>query len=150
MVHENFNENHESLNRTLFIKCRRQHLRAIEQRRYSRFNFDENTISNSPKVPRAKFLGSDRIFCFSSICTFGSIKNSFATITSLSDTFFRFRRFVLLVQTEKLISMNYGSSASLFRPWRWVRFDQILTTRNICINFNLNPPAKFQSAREYS
>ena len=36
-----------------FIRCRRQHLRAVEKRRYSRFTFVENTISNSPNVPRA-------------------------------------------------------------------------------------------------
>ena len=34
----------------------------------------ENNISNSPKVPRAKFLGSDGIFCFTSVCKFGSFK----------------------------------------------------------------------------
>ena len=40
-----------------FIRCRRQHLWSIEQRRYySRFIFFESTISNSPKVPRAKFF----------------------------------------------------------------------------------------------
>ena len=36
------------------------------------FSFVENTISNSPKVPRAKFLGSDGLFCFRSIRKFGS------------------------------------------------------------------------------
>ena len=65
-----------------------------------------------PKVPRAKFLGSDGLFCFSSVCKFGSFKNPFATITSLSELYFRFRRFILLVQTKKVISMNYGSSTS--------------------------------------
>ena len=34
------------------------------------------------------------------------------TITSLSELYFRFRRFILLVQTKKVISMNYGSSTS--------------------------------------
>ena len=37
--------------------------------RYCRFIFVEKTISNSPKVPRAKFLGSDGFFCFSSIAS---------------------------------------------------------------------------------
>ena len=68
---------------------------------YSRFTFAENTISNSPKVLRAKFLGSDGLFCFSSICKFGSFKNPFATITSLSELYFKFRRFILLVQMKK-------------------------------------------------
>ena len=70
------------------------------------------TISNSPKVLRAKFLGSDGLFCFSSICKFGSFKNPFAMITSLSELYSRFRRFILLVQTKKVISMDYGSSTS--------------------------------------
>ena len=60
-----------------FIRCRRQHLRAVEQRRYSRFSFVKNTISNSPEIPRAKFMGSNRLFCFIIICKFGSFKNSF-------------------------------------------------------------------------
>ena len=38
------------------------------QQRHSRFAFVENTISNSPEVPRAKLLGSDRFFCFISNC----------------------------------------------------------------------------------
>ena len=62
--------------------------------------------------PTAKFLGSDGLFCFSSVCKFGSFKNPFATITSLSELWFRFRRFILLVQTKKVISMNYDSSTS--------------------------------------
>ena len=48
----------------------------------------------------------------SSICKFGRFKNPFATITSLSELYFRFRRFILLVQTKKVTSMNYGNSTS--------------------------------------
>ena len=51
-------------------------------------------------------------FCFSSICKFGSFKNPFVMITSLSELYFRFRRFILLVQIKKVISMNYGSCTS--------------------------------------
>ena len=51
-------------------------------------------------------------FCFSSICKFGSFKNPFGMITSLSELYFRFRRFILLVQMKKVISMNYGSGTS--------------------------------------
>ena len=64
--------------------------------------------------------------CFISICMFGSFKNTFATITRLSELYFRIRRFSLLVQTKKVISMNYGSSTSIWKPWRWVRLDLIL------------------------
>ena len=35
-----------------------------------------------------------------------------ATITSLPELYFRFRRFIPLVQTKKMISMNYHSSTS--------------------------------------
>ena len=39
--------------------------------------------------------------CFISICKFGSFKNPFATITSLSEHYFRIRRFILLVKMKK-------------------------------------------------
>ena len=42
----------------------------------------------------------------------------FAVITNLSELYFRFRRFILLVQTKKVISINYGSSTSSCKPWR--------------------------------
>ena len=71
-----------------FIKCRKQQLRALLWSKWSRFAFAENTISNSPKVLRAKFLGSDGLFCFVSICKFGSFKSLFATITNLSTLFY--------------------------------------------------------------
>ena len=50
---------------------------------YSRFTFVENTIGNLPNVTRAKFLGSNGLFSFNSICNFNSFKNPFAMITSL-------------------------------------------------------------------
>ena len=62
--------------------------------KYNRFTFVENTISNSPKAPTVTFLGTDRLFCFISICKFGSFKNPFETITSLSAHYFRFRIFI--------------------------------------------------------
>ena len=115
-------------------------------RRYSRFTFVENTIGNSPKVTRAKFLGSNGLFCFISICKFGSFKNPFATITSLPELYFRFRRFILLVQMKKGISMNYGSNTSSWKPWRWVRLDLILLMRDIHINCNLSLLTKLTSS----
>ena len=69
-----------------------QHIRMVEWRRYSGFTFVENTISNSPNVPRAKFLGSNGVFCFSSIYKFGSFKNRFAMITGLSELYFRSKK----------------------------------------------------------
>ena len=38
-------------------------------------------LSNSPKVPRAKFLGRDELLRFSSICKFCRLKNPFTKIT---------------------------------------------------------------------
>ena len=61
-----------------------------EERRYSRFIFADNTIRNPPKVQRPTFLGSHGLFCFISICKFGSFKNRFAVIASLSELHFRF------------------------------------------------------------
>ena len=96
---------------------------------YSRFTFVENTISNSPKVLRAKFLG---------------VMDSFVLITSLSELYFRFR-FILLVQMKKKkkISMIYGSSTSCWKPWRLVWFDLLLMMSGIYINSNVNPLTKF-------
>ena len=99
------------------------------------------------KFPRARFLEKDRLFCFISNCKFGSFKNPFAVITSLSEPSFRFKRFILSVQTKKVISINYGSSTSSLKPWTWVRLDLVLAIRVIYINSNLNPLTKFTSSR---
>ena len=91
------------------------------------------------QVPRAQFLGSDRLYCFSSICMFGSFKNSFAMMTSLSELYFRFRRSVLLAQTKTVISMSYGSSTSStssWKPWSWVRLNLVYTMSDTYINSN--------------
>ena len=61
---------------------------------------------------KSQVSGSDELFCFISICKFGSFKNPFATITSLSELYFRFRRFILLFQMKKVISMNHGINTS--------------------------------------
>ena len=113
---------------------------------YSSFTFVENTISNLPKVLRAKFLGSNGLFCFVSICKFGSFKNPLVMITSLPELYFTIRRFILLVQTKKVISMNYGSSTSSWKPWWWVRLDLIFSMRDIYVNSNLNPLTKSTSS----
>ena len=54
---------------------------------------------------------------------------------------------MLLVQTKTVISMNYGSSKSSWKPWRWVGLDLILLMRDIYIISNLNPLTKFTSSR---
>ena len=114
-------------------------------RRYSRLNLVEKTICNSLKVPTAKCLGSDWLFCFITRCKSGSFKNPSETITGLSELYFRFRRFLLLVQTKKVISMKYSSSKSNWKSWTWVRFDLIFTRRVIYINSKRKPLTKFTS-----
>ena len=42
-----------------------------------------------------------------------------------------------------MISMNYDSSTSYWKPWRWVRFNVILTTRDICIYCSLHSLTRF-------
>ena len=73
------------------------------------------------------------------------LQEPFCNVTSLSERYFRSRRFILLVQSKKVISM-IGSSTSNWKPWRWVRFDLILTIRGTYINFNLNPLKKLTSS----
>ena len=72
---------------------------------------NRGSITDLPlsKTLLAILLGSDGIFCFISLCKFGSFKDPFATITSLTELYFRIGRFILLVQMKKVISMNYGS-----------------------------------------
>ena len=101
---------------------------------YCRFTFVENTIRISPKVATAKFLGSDRLFCFIvSIIKFGSFKKAFTVITSLSEFHFRFERFTLLVK-KKVISMSYSSSTSSWKPWIWMRLVLIFKAKDIYTN----------------
>ena len=109
--------------------------------RYSRFTFVENTISNSPNVPSAKFLESDGLFCFSIICKFGSFSNPFATITSLSELYFRFRRFILWTIAASQAAENHGDEWGLTWYLRWGIYIYIYTHTNS----NLNPLTKFTS-----
>ena len=53
-----------------------------------------------------------------SIYNFDSLREPFATNTSLSELYFKFRRFIMLVQTIKVISLSFGSSTSSSKPWR--------------------------------
>ena len=112
---------------------------------YSRFTFVENTISNSPKAMRVKFLWSDRLFCFSSICKFGSFKNPFATITSRPELYFRF--------WWSIVSTNEKND--FYKLWQQHKLLKTIeisevwsdTYREIYIYINsyLNPLTKFTS-----
>ena len=46
-----------------------------------------------------------------------------------------------------MISMNYNSSTSSWKPWGWVRLNLTLTMRDIYINSNVIPLKKFTSSR---
>ena len=45
-----------------------------------------------------------------------------------------------------MISMDYGSCISSWKPWRFVRHDLILTMRDIHMNSKLNTHTKFTSS----
>ena len=47
---------------------------------------------------------------------------------------------------KKVISINYCSSTPIWKPWRWVRLNLVLSMRDIYINSNLNPLKKFTSS----
>ena len=51
--------------------------------------------------------------CFISICKFSSFKNPFVMITSLSDLYFRFRRFIFLVQFFGITLVQFLGTAFL-------------------------------------
>ena len=91
-------------------------------------------------------LGATESFCFTSICKFGSLKNTFTTIDSPSELYFRFRRFICSVQTKKGISMNYDISTSSWKTWTWMSLYLIHTMMDIYINSSLNLLTKFTSS----
>ena len=114
---------------------------------YSRFTFAENAIANLQKVPRAKHLGSDRLFCFISACKFGSFKNPFAMITSLPKLYFRFRKFILMEQTKK---SDFYELWQLHKQLKIIEMSKAwpdtYNEKCILINSNLNPPKRFTSS----
>ena len=75
------------------------------------------------------------------VCKFGSFKNPFAMITSLSS-----QKFILLVQMKKVISINYGNSKSSWKPWRWVNLELTFMMMDIYIIYNLNLLTKMTSS----
>ena len=78
------------------------------------------------------------------MCKFGSFKSPLGTITSLSKLYFRFRKFILLVQTEKVISMAMvAAQAAENHGDEW---GLLLRMMHIYINFNLISLTKFLSS----
>ena len=74
----------------------------------------------------------------------GSLKKAFATVNQPVWTLLWIQK-LYSVCTKEVISMNYGSSTSWWKPWRWVSFNLILTMRDTYVNVDLNPLTKFTS-----
>ena len=70
---------------------------------------------------------------FVSIWKFGNFKNTFATISYLSELYIWFRRFILFVEMKKVISMNCGSITSSWTPCGWMRHGLIFMMRDTSI-----------------
>ena len=62
--------------------------------------------TNSPKVTRTKFLGSNRLRKFIDINKFGRFQRSPATTAILSQLDHTYSISILLLQTKKVISMS--------------------------------------------
>ena len=69
-------------------------------------------------------------------------------ITTMSKLKFRFRRFILLVQMKKVISITYNiwQQHKQLKTKEMRRFDLILSMRDIYTNSNLNPLTKVTSS----
>ena len=67
-------------------------------------------LANHQKSNEPSFYKVMDSFVLLAYTKFGRFKNPFAMITSLSELHYRFWRFILLGETKKVISINYGSS----------------------------------------
>ena len=83
-----------------FIRCRSNSSVLLNRGGISDLPLLRRLLSTLPKVLRAKFLGTDGHFCFTSMHVWQLQE------PSLSEPYFRFRRFILLLQLEKKISMS--------------------------------------------
>ena len=97
----------------------------------------ENTISNSPKVPRATFLGWDRpFFCLISIHRFGNFKNSFKQLLAClnftldsNDLFCwcKQNNWYLRAMAAGQVAENHEDEWGLTWYFRWVIYPSIPT-----------------------
>ena len=69
--------------------------------------------------------------CFISTCKLDIFKNPFAKITSLSELYFRFRRFILLVQTKKSDFYELWQQYKQLKTMEMSKADLIFTMRDI-------------------
>ena len=90
-------------------------------------------------------MGKDKTYLFVSINKFGRFKNPFAMITCLSELGLGQRLFILVIQS-KMISTSYASNISSWESCWWMKLDLILRTRDVNINYNLDPFTKCNSS----
>ena len=89
----------------LYQIYRRQLLWAVEQMRYIiKFSFVENTMLTAIREKLRELRLWDMMGSFVLVAS--------ASLAASRTLYFRFRRFIMLVQTQKVISMNSGSSTS--------------------------------------
>lgn len=80
------------------VRVSKQICFVIKYRKYNRFTYVKNTISNLLKVT---FLGNDWLFCFVSRSKLACFKNPLAMVTSLSEFHFRRAKFILFIKTKE-------------------------------------------------
>ena len=99
----------------LFIRGRRQYLRAIKWRRYSRSTV-KNTISNLPKVAQGKFLGNTFVsLTWASLTASRTFSQRWLAglnpILDVEDLFCWYK-------WKKVVPVIYGSSTSRWKTWK--------------------------------
>ena len=130
--------------RFCFIRCRRNTSGPLNRAGIADIPL-LRTLAIRQKSREPSFWEVIELFYFISISKFGSFKNHFATITSLSELYFRITRFIM-IKTKTVISMNFGSSTSNWKLW-WARLELILS-KDVYINSNLNLLTKFTAASD--
>ena len=111
------------------IRCRRQHLRIIKQRKYTRYASLEMLLAIRDSLVSRK---EQSLVLLTS--NFRSFKNPFENITGLSEFQPSHRRFILFVEI-KVIFMSYDGSISM----KWMRLDPILAMKYIHSNSSRHP-----------
>lgn len=112
--------------------CRhgRENFRTFERRRDNTFNLIENGISYSSKVTRTTFA----VKIDSLLNWLWQIQGPSARMTLDSTD-------LLLVQ-KQVISTSNSFTLNRWKPWKPMRFDLVLSKRNVDTNSNLKPLTK--------
>ena len=116
-----------SLQQFCFIRCRKQHLRAIKYTADLPLLKTIKAIRQKPREPR--FWEVIRSF----------VSLAYASLTASRD----------LLQWL-VVSISYVSSKSMWKPWRWMRLDLTFTISDKYNNSNLKPFTKFSKSSRSS